>query len=328
MEKQTKEIKLSELKKFIFEEAMKLVNAGDPMDVEMNQHDGSKDSTGAAVKAKENGSFEIKKTAPAKAENIEKTEETTEVEMNQNDKEGGSDEKIAAAVSVEATGSTKKGDSVEGMHNAKFDSKDKNPSTDSSEPFEERKEKVEMNSQDKPTEDGAKTYVSAGSEMSKGLSKGQAKANFSEKAKNEKEVAERIADAIQLPETFKSKKELLEFISNKAMEVSKILSESEMEEGLGSWLGQKMGLTDTPEVIQGKKDQLIKKLEDLKAKGFVNFQYDREKVDENTLMAKMEKNGFSGKLLPIPSAKTIAYMPGAYGAARLGAGGASQGLGI
>jgi hypothetical protein len=221
MEKQTNKIKLSELKKFIFEEAMKLVNAGDPMDVEMNQHDGSKDSTGAAVKAKEKGGFETKKTAPAKAENIVATEETTEVEMNQNDKEGGSDEKIAAAVGVEATGSTKKGDSVEGMHNAKFDSKDKNPSTDSSKPFEERKEKVEMNSQDKPGEEGAKTYVSAGSEMSKGMSKGQAKANFSEDAKNEKEKAERIATAIQLPETFKNKKELLNFIKTEAEKLSR-----------------------------------------------------------------------------------------------------------
>lgn len=223
MKQENNQIKLSELKKFIFEEAMKLVNAGDPMEVEMNQNDGAKDSTGAAVKAKENGGFETKKEAPAKAENIEKTEETTEVKMNQNDKEGGSDKKIAAAVGVEATSSTKKGDSVEGMHNAKFDSKDKNPSTESSEPFEERKEKVEMNSQDKATEDGAKTFVSAGAEMSKGLSKGQHKANFSEDAKNEKEKAEKIATAIQLPESFKNKKELMDFVRTEAEKLSKQL---------------------------------------------------------------------------------------------------------
>jgi hypothetical protein len=222
-----KKITKKEFQQYIIAEAMKMLNAGDAMEVDMNTMDkevGSDGNPGTAlVKTKEKGGFEKKSEAPDAAENIEDTEEATEVKMNQNDKEGGSDEKVAAAVGVEATGSTKKGDSVEGMHNAKFESKDKNPSTDASKPFEEKKEKVEMNSMDKATDDGAKTYVEAGADMSNGHSKGQAKANFSETAKNEKEKAEAIAKAIQLPEGFKNKNELLQFIKEEANKISKLL---------------------------------------------------------------------------------------------------------
>jgi len=224
MEKNSnKQITVSELQKYIISEAMKMLNAGDAMEVDMNSMDKLAGSDGALVKSKEKGGFETKKDAPAKAENIETTEETTEVKMNQNDKEGGSDEKVAAAVSVDAAGSTKKGDSVEGMHNADFESKEKGPSTDASTPFEEKKEKVEMNSMDEVKDDGAKTFVQPGAEMSKGASTGQHKANFSEEAKNEKEKVEVIAKGIQLPETFKNKKELLNFINEEAKKLSKLI---------------------------------------------------------------------------------------------------------
>lgn len=222
-----KQMTKQELQQYIISEAMKMLNAGDALEVDMNQNDKEVGSDGkpgtALVASKEKGGFEKKSEAPAAAENIEETEEATEVEMNQNDDEGGSDEKVAAAVSVEASKSTKKGESVEGMHNAKFDSKDKNPSTESSEPFEERKEKVEMNSMDEAQEGGAKTYVEAGAEMSKGASTGQHKANYSEDAKNEKETVDRIAKGIQLPESFKNKAELVKFINEEAKKISKLL---------------------------------------------------------------------------------------------------------
>lgn len=223
----SKKITKDELKKYIISEAMKMLNVGDVMDVEMNAMDKEVGSDGkeasALVKTKEKGGFEKKSEAPDAAENIENEEESMEVDMNQNDKEGGSDEKVAAAVSVEAASSTKKGESVEGMHNANFESKEKNPSTDVSKPFEEKKEKVEMNSMDKEGEDGAKTYVEAGSEMSNGHSKGQPKANYSEEAKNEKEKAESIAKAIQLPEGFKNKKDLMNFIKEEAEKLAKLI---------------------------------------------------------------------------------------------------------
>ena len=222
-----KQMTTQELQNYIISEATKLMNAGDALDVKMNQNDKELGSDGkpgtALVKTKESGGFEKKSEAPKKAENIESTEEPMDVKMNQNDKEGGSDEKISAAVSVEAAGGTKKGDSVKGMHNSKFESKDKNPSTDASKPFEERKEKVEMNSMDKATDDKTKTFVEPGAEMSKGMSTGQHKANFSETAKNEKEKAEAIAKAIQLPESFKNKSELLSFINEESKKLSKLI---------------------------------------------------------------------------------------------------------
>lgn len=218
-----KKMTIQELQRYIISEATKLLNAGDAMEVDMNTMDKEVGSDGkpgtALVKTKEKGGFEKKSDAPAAAENIETTEEASEVKMNQNDKEGGSDEKIAAAVSVEAAGSTKKGDFVEGMHNANFESKDKNPSVEASKPFEEKKENVEMNSMDKDTKDGAKTFVEPGSKDATG----QAKANFSEAAKNEKEKAEAIAKAIQLPESFKNKNEMLQFIKEEASKISKLL---------------------------------------------------------------------------------------------------------
>lgn len=227
MEKTPKQITTKELQQYIISEAMKMLNAGDALEVEMNQNDKEAGSDGkpgtALVATKEKGGFETKSEAPAKAENIEKTEEPTDVKMNQNDKEGGSDEKIAAAVGVEAAGSTKKGGSVEGMHNADFESKDKNPSTDASKPFEEKKEKVEMNEMDKLIDDGTKTYVEPGTELSKGASTGQHKAKYSEEAKNEKEKVDVIAKGIQLPEGFKNKNELLQFIKEEASKIAKLI---------------------------------------------------------------------------------------------------------
>lgn len=223
----TKKITVKELQKYIISEAVKMLNAGDAMEVEMNAMNkevGSDSKPGTAlVKSKEKGGFEKKSEAPAKAENIEKTEESTEVKMNKNAKEGGSDEKISAAVSVEAAGTTKSGPSTEGMKNAKFDSKDKSPSTEVSAPFEEKEGDVKMDKMDKLVDDGTKTFVEPGTEMSKGLSTGQSKANWSEKAKNEKEKAESIAKAIQLPEGWKSKKDLLNFINEEAKKISKLL---------------------------------------------------------------------------------------------------------
>lgn len=227
MQNSSKQITKSELQKYIISEAMKMLNAGDAMDVDMNQNDKEVGSDGkpgtALVKIKEKGGFETKSDAPAAAENIEETEEAMEVKLNQNDKEQGSDGKVAAAVSVEAGSGTKKGDSIEGMKNAKFDSKDKNPSTEVSAPFVEKEGEVKMDKMDKVIDDGAKTYVEAGTDMSKGASTGQAKANWSEAAKNEKEKAEVIAKAIQLPEGFKNKAELLNFINEEAKKISKLL---------------------------------------------------------------------------------------------------------
>jgi len=220
----TEKLNLSELKKMIISEAEKIMSLGDPLNIDMNKMTNPGNSTGdALVMTKEKGGFEKKSAAPDAAENIEDTEEPLEVDMNEMDGDQGHDEQIAAAVKVDTASSTKKGPSVEGMKNSNFESKDKNPSTASSTPFEERKEKVEMNSQDKADAGGAKTYVEPGAELHSGASTGQHKASFSEKAQNEKETAERIAQGIQLPESFKNKAELLNFINEEAKKLSETL---------------------------------------------------------------------------------------------------------
>ncbi len=213
-----KSVKLEDLRTMIIQEAEKIISLGQPTDVEMNKMDRVDNSDGKAyVKSDAKG---FVKKAP---KSIEKTEEPTDVKMNEMDKEQGHDEKISAATEVKAATSTKSGDSIEGMHNSTFESKKDNPSTESSTPFEDRKKEVNMNEMDKDDKEGvdAKTFVKPGSELKKGDSTGQAKAEFSKEAKNDKETKERIAKAIQLPESFKNKSELLNFINEEAKKIAK-----------------------------------------------------------------------------------------------------------
>jgi hypothetical protein len=212
-----------EASKILKEEADKIIDAGDTMDVDMNAMDRVDNSDGSAYTKNTDGKFEKKKA------NMENAEIPTDVKMNKQDKDQGHDEKIAAAVKVDAANSTKKGTAdnphIEGMKNSNFDSKKGNQSTKASTPFEDRKDKVDMNSQDKEGDKGAKTYVEAGGDI-KGREKhttGQKKADAKEKAPESKDSYERIAKGIELPEGFKNKKELMSFINESAKKVSKLL---------------------------------------------------------------------------------------------------------
>jgi len=151
-----------------------------------------------------------------------------DVKMNSQESDGGYD--AAAAVEVEASGSKHGGSSTKGQAKANFESKkgmnddsNENGGDDKGEPHFD----VDMNTMDGEGDDeGAKTRVEAGSEMSKGASKGQKDAKFHEDAKEEKDPYGRIADAIQLDE-LKDKqigeKELQKFISEAARRVQKLL---------------------------------------------------------------------------------------------------------
>lgn len=214
-----------EASRFLKEDADKITNAGDTLDVDMNSMDRVDNSDGSAFTKNTDGKFEKKQAADMTNEEM-----PLGVKMNKNDKDQGHDEQISAAVKVDAASSTKKGTkdnpSIEGMKNSNFESKKGIQPVKASGPYEDRKENVEMNSQDKSTDDqGAKTYVEAGGDVT-GREKhttGQKKAVSSEKAKNEEETYERIAKGIELPEGFKNKKELLKFISEGAKKVSKLL---------------------------------------------------------------------------------------------------------
>ena len=255
------QINLKELEKMIISEAERIMSLGDPFEVEMNKMTNPGNSDGdSLVSIKEKGGFVKKSAAPEKAKNIEDSEEALEIDMNDSEDQGH-DEEISAAVKVDATSSTKNGESTKGQHNADFDSKKSNPSVKSSEPFEDRKEKVEMNSQDKAVGDGAKVYAEAGAELNNGASTGQHKASFSEKAKNEKETAERIAQGIQLPESFKNKAELLSFINEEAKKISSLLESGTTSYWLNLYINGKQVLgSDSSQKLgdSSPSDKLVK----------------------------------------------------------------------
>jgi hypothetical protein len=289
----TEKLNLSELKKMIISEAEKIMSLGDPLNADMNKMTNPGNSTGEAlVMAKEKGGFVKKDATPKAAENIEEVEDTADVDMNDRDNDQGHDEQISAAVKVDAASSTKKGASVEGMKNSNFESKDKNPSTASSTPFEERKEKVEMNSQDRADESGAKTYVEAGAELHNGASTGQHKASFSEKAQNEKETAERIAQGIQLPESFKNKAELINFINEEAKKVSALLESGMTSYWLNLHMDGKIVLgSDSAEKLgdSNPSDKLIKS----KIKYLINSA--KNKANENTKSIEVRVQKIDGR---------------------------------
>lgn len=222
--KDLKKLIKEEAYRILREESGKIISAGNTLDVNMNSLDRVDNSDGSAFTKNTNGKFEKKKA------NMSNADIPTDVNMNQKDKDQGHDEKIAAAVKVDASSSSKKGTAdnphIEGMRNSKFDSKKGNQSTKASTPFEDRKDEVNMNSLDKTNYNGgAKTYVEAGADI-KGREKhttGQKKAEASERAPESKETYERIAKGIELPEGFKNKKELIDFINENAKKVSKLI---------------------------------------------------------------------------------------------------------
>lgn len=220
-----KKIIKEEATKILKEEADKIIDAGDTLDVDMNQLDRVDNSDGSAyTKSTSDGQFEKKKA------NMSNKELPTDVKMNQNDNDQGHDEKIAAAVKVDAASSTMKGTAenphIEGMHNSDFESKKGNQSTEASTPYNDREGEVKMNSQDGNIDDeGAKTYVEAGGDVTGGEkhTTGQKKAVSKEKAPKKDDPYGRIAKGIELPEGFENKKALINFINEEAKKASKLL---------------------------------------------------------------------------------------------------------
>lgn len=98
----------------------------------------------------------------------------------------------------------------------------------------------------------------------------------------------------------------------------------EIEEGIGRWLG----LTDSPEKVEERKNVLMARVEKLKGLGYTKFVADRKSLDEEGFIKAMEANGYSGTIVSEPKSGTMIYQLGRYGASRLGTGGVSSGLGI
>lgn len=182
----------AQIKKGMLEEAEGIEKVGDPIEAEMNQNDELEDSDKALV-YKDKSSKKEKQGTKSK-----------DVKLNSKDNDQGSDKDAAVAVKVGA-GSKKGGNShISGQAKANFTSKKDIQKADKSGPFDDRisdSHEMEMNKQDKLTDEKAKTYVSAGSEKSnKTHTAGQAKAEVHEKMpeKDVDEPTDRIAAGIEI----------------------------------------------------------------------------------------------------------------------------------
>jgi hypothetical protein len=218
-------ISKKELVDFITSEALKVKNqlneefkkVGEPkMDRVANPSD--KDQA-LVMKTKKQTEYK-KGPGDSSAPYTEEEGMSTEVKMNANDSDQGSDKSVATAVSVKA-GSAKGGNKpTSGQHNANFTSKTDGPKKDASKPFLD-KGKDKMNTMDKENyPGGAKTYVEAGAEM-KGndVRTGMHKGKFSDKSPKS-DNDERIAHGIELKESY-TKTELYEFIIKESNKLAK-----------------------------------------------------------------------------------------------------------
>jgi len=230
-----------EFAKYVQEAARKIINEekikslGIPTDLEMNKMDGSKDSTGAQVTTQ----GKVKKDAPTDIpEEFTATKDPVDVKMSERD--GGHDEKIATAAKIEGSnsekGETETNPFIKGQAKPKVESKTDQPNvTTDNDPTKEggvpgkKDNNVEMNQEDKEDKiEKPMTQVLGKGEMGKdGFSKGQTDKEVNVEAKNEKdEYEQKLRDSIktiQLPESFKNKAALLEFIKKEALRVSKII---------------------------------------------------------------------------------------------------------
>jgi hypothetical protein len=236
---------LEEFSQFVKQVAVKIIkeektieNLGDPTELKMNKNAETKThNDGAKVSINDKGTFKKKAGAPVDVpKEFEATKDPTEVKMEE--KDGGSDEDWATAAAVKGTDSKKPGTKnfSDGLAKPDVTSKTANPKvSDDADPTKkggipgDKDNKTEMNKEDKEDKQTTpKTQVLGKGEMSKeGFSKGQTDQEINVNAKQEKDDKKEKLDAqiktIQLPESFKNKKELIEFIDREAKKLSKIL---------------------------------------------------------------------------------------------------------
>lgn len=234
-----------EFAEYVQKQAFAIINEGKveslgvPTDLKMNKMDGSKNSTGAKVEVNSNGSFKTKTSAPVNTpKQFDKLKDPTEVKMEERD--GGHDEDIATATKIEGSNS-QKGESgtnpfVKGQAKPKIETKNSQPNVSvDADPTKEggvpgkKNNEVEMNKEDKEdkTEKPMTQVLGKGEVGKDGYSKGQTGKEINKEAKNEKdEYEQKLRDSIktiQLPESFKNKKEMLEFIKKEAVKLANLL---------------------------------------------------------------------------------------------------------
>jgi len=216
----------------ILKESVNIESAGDPVDVKMNKNVGNdSDKMEAKVSVSEKGKFSTKDTAPKSGED---SKLSTDVKMKERSE--GSDKDWATATAVEGEKSKKTGvnDFADGLAKPKVTSKKDIPNiSNEADPTKEggipggKDNDAKMNEEDKEDKQiTPKTQVlGKGTKSKEGFSKGQTDQEVNVEAKQEEDAKKKELDAkietIQLPETYKNKKELLDFILKEAKKISK-----------------------------------------------------------------------------------------------------------
>jgi len=224
--------------KRVIKEMKEIESLGDPTKLAMNKNaENGLTDTGAKVSVDGKGKFSKKSDAPA---NIPGESETTKdpVDVKMTERDGGSDEEWSTAAAVKGTNSKKAGtkNHADGLAKPDVTSKEGNPSVSTdADPTQEggvpgdKGNLTPMNKEDKEDKQTTpKTQVLGKGEMSKdGFSKGQTGQEINVNAKQEsdpdKEKIDSQIKTIQLPESFSSKKELINFMEKEARRISKNL---------------------------------------------------------------------------------------------------------
>jgi len=236
---------LDEFSEYVKEQASKIIkedktieNLGMPTDVEMNKNvDESEKETGAKILDSEKGKFKNKTESPTKTPK-ESTSHVDPVDVKMGERNGGTDEEWATAAEVKGTNSKKKvsNEFADGLAKPDVNSKKDMPEVSiEADPTKAGgvegtdANTTEMNKEDKEdSQETPKTQVLGDGTVDKdGFSKGQVKKQINVTAKQEEDAYKKALDdkikTIQLPESFKSKKELISYIKETAEKISKTI---------------------------------------------------------------------------------------------------------
>lgn len=230
-----------EFSQYVEQQARKIINEnktrnlGDAMELNMNSMDVEKSSEGAQVTAQGKNKKEAPTNIPKE---FKTTNDAVDVKMNSMSNKGVNNT-VEASVKIEGSNSEKRESEtnpfIKGQPKAKIENKKTQPKvTVENDPTKEggvtggKNNDLKLNSEDKEDKQEVPMtqVVGSGKIDKEGYSNGQTNKQVNTSAKNETDDYEnKLRDSIktiQLPESFKNKKDLLAFIQKEAIKLSNI----------------------------------------------------------------------------------------------------------
>lgn len=149
-----------------------------------------------------------------------------------------------------------------------------------------------------------------------------------------------LTEAKKAVSDYKKKSELLREFNEICAELEKDGYDLEemLEEGWLKNIAVKLGLKDADEDVAKRKEKIDTQITSLSEKNSnLKFHYEdpNKEVNQEEFVKKAQENGYTGSIISKEIKDKegnlfikVLYKPGAYGASRLGSGGASQGLGV